>query len=239
MKAALGITFGALVAVVAACSSSSTDPGTGDAGTSGSSGTSGGTSGTSGTSGGTSGTSGGTSGTSGGTSGTSGGGVDAGFDGGFDLVFTGGGTNILQQDFRLAPVSGSTCQGTNPNRRCGFTGSITIPSTGCFLILNVSFVGEVKAGASYGFVVDPTTPPGKGLVSYTEICGATTKMWKATGGSGIIDVINAPAPGLATGTMSFSVNAATMAPAPTGAGPASGSFTVSGKGTNVSYLSSN
>jgi collagen type VII alpha len=228
MKAALGITLTAFVAVFAACSSSTTDPApTGDAGPSSSSGTSG-----------TSGTSGGTSGTSGGTSGTSGtsGGVDAGFDGGFDFTFTGGGTDIKQADFKVAPVYGAFCMGTTP-KTCSFTGSV--PATGCVYILNVAFIGPLTVGTSFPVVADSSTPPGKGTVNYTESCGATSKMWKGTGGTITLDVVNPPAAGLATGTMTFSVQAATMAAAPTGAGGATGTFSVSGKGANVAYTSPN
>jgi len=207
MKAALGLALTALVAALAACSSSTTDPG------------------------------GGSSGTSGGSSGSSGG-VDAGFDGGFDFVLAGGGTNIQQTDFKVAPVAGSTCQGTNP-RRCSFTGSVTIASIGCTFILNVAFVGDVTAGASFSIVADPLTPPGKATGNYTEVCGATTKMWKATGGSVTADVIVPPAQGFATGTMTFSVAAASMGPAANGAGGATGTFSITGKGANVSYISTN
>jgi hypothetical protein len=219
MKAALGITLAALVAVFAACSSTSTEPGTGDAGSSG-------------TSGASSGTSGASSGTSGGTSG----GVDAGTDGGFDFVFTGGGSDIKKTDFKVAPVAGSFCQGTSP-KTCSFTGSITV--SGCTYILSVAFVGPLTAGTSFPVVVDPSTPPGKGTVNYSEICGATSKAWKATGGTITLDVVTPPATGFATGTMTLSVEAATMAPAPNGAGGATGAFSVSGKGANVSYTSPN
>ncbi|HSO37128.1 MAG TPA: hypothetical protein VLT33_31600, partial [Labilithrix sp.] len=72
---------------------------------------------------------------------------------------------------------------------------------------------------------------------YTEICGSTTKMWKGTGGTITLDAVVPPAQGFATGTATFSVQGATMAPAPNGAGGATGTFSISGKGANVSYTS--
>ena len=47
-----------------------------------------------------------------------------------------------------------------------------------------------------------------------------------------------PPAGLPTGAASFTVTGATMAPAPNGAGGATGTFTISGKGDKVSYSSS-
>ena len=229
MKAVLGVSLVAGAALFAACSSSSTDPApTGSSGTSGGSGTSGSSGGTSGAS-----TSGGTSG--GGTSG----GPDAGFEGGFDFTLTGGGSDLKQTVFQVAPVYGAFCMGAGAGMRtCSFTGNVTVASSGCTFILNVAFVGPLTTRTSFPVVTDPTTPPGKGTVNYTEVCGATTKMWKGTGGTITLDVVTPPAAGLPTGTASFTVQGATMAPAPNGAGGATGSFTISGKGANVSYTPS-
>lgn len=62
-------------------------------------------------------------------------------------------------------------------------------------------------------------------------------MWKATGGTVTLDVVTPPAAGLTKGAASFTVTGATMAPAPNGAGAASGTFTISGKGDKVAYVS--
>ena len=230
MKALLGVSLVAFAAAFAACSSSSTDPTPG-----GTSGTSGGSSGTSGTSGGSS----GTSGTSGGSSGTSGSsGADAGFDGGFDFTFTGGGSDIKQTVFQVTPVYGAFCMGQAGAKVCSFTANVTVASSGCTFILNVAFVGALTEGTPFPIVTDPTTPPGKGTVNYTEICGSTTKMWKGTGGTITLDVVTPPAQGYPTGTLTFSVAGATMAPAPNGAGGATGTFTAAGKGANLSYTPS-
>jgi len=227
MKAVRTVIALGCAALIAACSSSSTDPTpAGSRGTSGASDSGSGTSG------------GGTSGT-GGTSGGTSGGPDAGFDGGFDLAFTGGGPDIKQTVFQVAPVRGSFCMGAGAaGKVCSFTGSVTVPSSGCTFIVNVAFVGPLTPATAFPVAVDPTTPPGKSTVNYTEVCGATTKIWKATGGTVLLDANTPPAQGLSTGAASFSVQGATMAPAPNGAGGASGTFTITGKGVNVSYSSS-
>ena len=206
MNSAHSFLFAALVAVTAACSSSSTSSGSQpDAG--------------------------GTPDSSPGT--------DASTDGGFDFTFANSGSNVGLADFKVAPVMGSFCQGTSP-KQCSFTGSITTSSTGCTSILNVAFVGDLKAGTSFPVVSDIPTAPGKGLVSYTETCNAgTTKRWTATGGTITLDGVTPPAQGFATGTLSLSVAGATMAVSTdaAGGGTAQGTFSISGKATNVGYTS--
>jgi hypothetical protein len=166
-----------------------------------------------------------------------GGGVDASTDGGFSFVFANGGTNIARTDFRVAPVSGSFCMGTSP-KQCSFTGSITDTATGCTGILNAAFVGGLTVGAAFPIVADATTPEGKGDFTYTETCSnGVSKTWKATAGTLTLSAVTPPAQGLVTGTLSFSVTGATMAPAPVGAGNATGTFDASGTASHVGYTS--
>jgi len=166
-----------------------------------------------------------------------GGGSDASTDGGFAFVFANGGTNIARTDFRVAPVLGSFCMGTT-TKQCSFTGSVTDAASGCTGILNAAFVGGLGVGAAFPIVPDATTPEGKGDFTYTETCsGGATKTWKATGGTLTLTAVTPPAQGLATGTLSFTVAGATMAPAPVNPGGATGGFTASGSASNVGYTS--
>jgi hypothetical protein len=131
---------------------------------------------------------------------------------------------------------GSFCQGVSPNRVCSFTGSITDGATGCTAILNAGFVGDPTVGTAFTFVTDPTTPPGKGELSYTETCNSgATKMWKASAGTLTLDKVIPPSPGLVTGTLSFTIQGGTMDVAPAGAGDAKGSFSAAGTATDVTY----
>jgi hypothetical protein len=133
---------------------------------------------------------------------------------------------------------GSFCQGASPNKACSFTGSITDGTTGCTAIVNAAFVGDPSDGAAFPIVPDPTTPQGKGELSYTETCNSgATKMWKATAGTLTLGKVVPPAPGLVTGTLSFTIQGATMDVAPAGAGDAKGTFGVAGSASNVSYTS--
>jgi hypothetical protein len=205
MDSAHSFLFAALVAVTAACSSSSTSSGTPDAG---------------------------------GTPDSSPG-VDASTDGGFDFTFTNSGSNVSIDALKVAPVLGSFCQGTSP-KQCSFTGNVTNQASGCTSILNVAFVGDLTAGTSFPVVSDIPTAPSKGLVSYTETCNAgTTKRWTATGGTITLDSVTPPAQGFATGTLSLTVAGATMAVSTdaAGGGTAQGTFSISGKATNVGYTS--
>jgi hypothetical protein len=219
------------LAVVVACSSTTSTPAPGDGGTASSSSSS-----TGGSSSSSSSSSGGTSSSS--SSSGSPGGKDASTDGGFDLTFTNTGANTTRTAFKVAPVMGAFCQGASPNKACSFTASITDGTTGCTAILNAAFVGDPTDGAAYPIAVDPTTPPGKGEISYTETCnGGATKMWKATAGTLTLGKVIPPSPGLVTGTLSFTIQGATMDVAPAGAGDAQGTFSVAGSASDVTYTS--
>lgn len=152
---------------------------------------------------------------------------------GFDFAFASSGANVSREGLVVPSPMGAFCQGASPNKTCSFTASVT--EGGCTYILNAAFVGDPPASTAFPFAADPTTPPGKAQLTYTEACGAKTRMWRASAGTLTLLRFDAPAAGTVTGTASFSVEGATMGPAPAGAGEATGAFTVSGEARNVSF----
>lgn len=152
---------------------------------------------------------------------------------GFDFTFANSGSNASIEAFAVPSPTGAFCQGASPNKACSFTASLT--EGGCTYILNAAFVGDPPKTTAFPFAADPTTPPGKAQLTYTEACGAKTRMWRASEGTLTLLRFDAPAAGTVNGTASFSVEGATMGPAPAGAGEATGAFTISGDARDVTF----
>ena len=157
--------------------------------------------------------------------------------GGMDFVFTNdSGANTTRTAFQVGAVMGSFCMASaGTSKECSFTGSIYTTANGCLATLNVAFVGALSVGASFPLVADAPVPDGSGFVAYSETCGTETKSWHGSGGVIELVAVTPPSGGLTTGTLSFTVTGAAMAPAASGGGTAQGTFQAAGSSKGIGY----